>query len=251
MSSESAFPESWEKREAEARVPCERCAALCGLLSKEDQGRLSQIARQRTIARGGTIFRAHEAPPYFAAIISGVVKLCRVLPDGRQQIVGLLFPSDFLGRPFHARNHFFAAAATDVRLCCFDKRRFEAAIRDCPGLVFRLFERSLDELDAAHEWMLLLGRKTAEERVASFLLLAAHRCSPLNWSARSDSGPVRFNLPVSRTDIADFLGVTLSTVSRQIAQLEARGIVRAEAGRGVVIEDIRGLLQVSGDCLQV
>jgi CRP/FNR family transcriptional regulator len=118
-------------------------------------------------------------------------------------------------------------------------------MKDSSSLVFRLFRHSLDQLDAAREWMLLLGRKTAEERLASFLLLVARRSTMLGPKAQK-AERLSFELPISRTDIADFLGLALETVSRQLGRLEADGIIRIEASRLVVIEDMGGLVSAAG-----
>jgi CRP/FNR family transcriptional regulator len=241
--------EQYPEIQAAERTSCDRCAvwrrALCGSLPIEELGRLSSIGRQRTVAKGQVIYRGQEAPGSFAAIIAGVVKLSKIMPDGRQQIVGLLFPSDFLGRPFGTHSPYFATAASNVQLCCFGKSQFENLMRDCPSLVCRLFERTLDELDAAHEWMLLLGRKTAEEKLASFLLLLARRSVPVSLAPTTGERPAQFELPLTRTDIADFLGLTLETVSRQMAHLKARGIIRSVTFRSIVIPDLRRLEELT------
>ena len=162
-----------------AHQRCEHCAirhkAVCGALSDEELAGISKIARQRYIQPGQTIFSDEDDAEFFANIVTGTVKLSKTLADGRQQIVGLQFAPDFLGRAYGSENPFFAEAATDVELCCFPRDGFERLLKEFPGLEHRLFEHTLSELDAAREWMLLLGRKTAEEKVASFLLMIANR----------------------------------------------------------------------------
>ena len=116
-----------------------------------------------------------DAEDWFANVLSGVVKLTKTLADGRQQIVELLFPSDFLGRPFKAGSGYVAEAATPVELCCFNRQPFEALMHEWPSLKQLFLERTLDEVEAAREWMLLLGRKSAEEKVAALILLVLRR----------------------------------------------------------------------------
>ena len=161
-------------------LPLSRCQgcpvrdrAVCGAMSDEQIARLSEIAHRKKYADGQMIMSDQEPVAFFANVISGTIKLTKTISDGRQQIVGLLFPPDFLGRTFGRSNPYFAEAASDVEVCVFPSESFERLIDTYPDLQHRLFERTLDELDAAREWMLLLGRKTAEEKVASLLLLLA------------------------------------------------------------------------------
>jgi CRP/FNR family transcriptional regulator len=210
-------------------------------LSNEELTALNSISRHRKVLAGQTIMGDEEKPDFFANVQSGVVKLTKTLPDGRQQIVGLQFASDFLGRPFGDRSPFFADAATDVELCCYPTRKFEELMKQFPHIEHNLFEHTLDELDAAREWMVLLGRKTAEEKVASFLLLLANRSRQLGCSSLPDFNTARFELPLTRADMGDYLGLTIETVSRQITRLKTRGLIRLEGGRMVFVPDVERL----------
>jgi CRP/FNR family transcriptional regulator len=215
-------------------------------MSDEQISRLSAISHRKKYAAGQTILSDREPVTFFANIISGTIKLTKTIADGRQQIVGLLFPPDFLGRTFSRSNCYFAEAASDVEVCMFPNEAFERLIDGHPELKHRLFERTLDELDAAREWMLLLGRKTAEEKVASFLLLLARRSVFADCS--TENGPVvrRFELPLRRADMADYLGLTIETVSRQLTRLKASGIVKMIDTRTLEVPDIAGLAEVAG-----
>jgi CRP/FNR family transcriptional regulator len=171
----------------------------------------------------------------YANILSGVVKLTKLMADGRQQIVGLQFAPDFLGRPFKRQSDFSAEAATNVRICSFPKSVLEEILRQSPQMEHRLHEQTLKELDEARDWMLTLGRKTASEKVASFLYLIARHIDP---NIDLSTGPIRFELPLKRADIADFLGLTIETVSRQLTKLRKSGIIRIENNRKVIIDHI-------------
>jgi CRP/FNR family transcriptional regulator len=171
-------------------------------------------------------------------VLAGVVKLTKSLSDGRQQIVGLQFAPDFLGRPFKAESAINAEAATDVSLCSFPKPVMDRMIAESPGLEHRLLKQTLKELDEARDWMVTLGRKTAAERVASFLLLIARNIDP---TADPDRREASFTLPLTRADIADFLGLTIETVSRQITKLRADGIIKVENNREVTVADMARL----------
>ena len=193
-----------------SRHGCETCAvrsrALCGALDIEELTRLNALARHRHVSVGQTILHEQEPPPFLANIVSGVVKLTRTMQDGRHQIVGLQFPSDFLGRPYGDTCIYGAVAATDVQLCTFPTRPLQTLFDALPNIKHRLLTETLAELDAARDWMLLLGRKTAKEKVATLLLMIARRsvamgCAPLEQSRFSS-----FALPLSRSEIADYLG---------------------------------------------
>ncbi len=233
-----------------ARNRCDVCAirhrAVCGALSNEELEAMNGISRQRLLTPGEPILSADEEITWFGNIVSGAVKLTKLLSDGRQQIVGLQFAPDFLGRAFKERSPYFAEAATDVELCIFPKPAFERILKEKPDLEFRLFQDTLDELDAARDWMLLLGRKTAAEKVASFLYMIARR-SPMIGCAHHQGGEeVLFQMPLNRSEIADYLGLTIETVSRQIGRLKADGVLQLHATREFSILDMDRLSEISG-----
>ena len=228
---------------------CQICAirhkAVCGALSDSELERLNGISRQRTFRAGEPILDADQEIDYFANIVHGAVKLTKIMSDGRQQIVGLQFAPDFLGRAYRDRSPYFAEAATDVELCIFPKAGFEHLLKDIPDLEMRLFQDTLNELDAARDWMLLLGRKTASEKVASFIELIARRSPMIGCAHSPDQPEIQFHLPLSRAEIADYLGLTIETVSRQIGKLKSAGILQLHATREVSVRDLPGLREAA------
>lgn len=229
---------------------CEQCSvrnrAVCAALREDELSELNRIARRKLVHAGETILSDQEPASFLGNIVSGVVKLTKTLADGRQQIVGLQFPPDFLGRAFSAKNPYFAEAATEVELCCFQRPDFERLMSDHPDLEHRLFERTLHELDAAREWMVLLGRKTAEEKVASFLLMLANRSAMIGCADDETPNEARFVMPLTRSDIADYLGLTIETVSRQITRLRVRGIIRPLDSRTFLVPNLELLTRAAG-----
>ena len=229
---------------------CDHCPvrhqAVCGSLDDIQVKKLSQIAHRRKVPAGQTIISDAEPVDFFANVISGAVKLTKTLPDGRQQIVGLLFAPDFLGRAYSRSNPYTAEAATEVEICTFPNGAFERLVQEYPGLQQRLFQHTLDELDAARDWMLLLGRKTAEEKVASFLYMLARR-SQINGCGQHDKpANASFELPLTRADMADFLGLTIETVSRQLTRLKTSNVIRLSTNRLIMVPDVKRLAQVAG-----
>lgn len=230
---------------------CSSCAvrhqAICGALQDSELVRLNQIARKRTFKPGQIIMSDENRAEFFANVVSGVIKLTKTLPDGRQQIVGLLFAPDFVGRAFSENNPYFAEAATEVELCCFPHGGFENVLKEFPGLEHRLFERTLDELDSARDWMVLLGRKSAQEKVASFLMLLAKRALHTGCPHAVNLAMPTFALPLTRADIADYLGLTIETVSRQITKLKTRKLIKLVDNHSIMVPDLEALGDVAGE----
>ena len=223
-----------------------RHRAICGALRGDNLARINQIARHKTYRAGETIFFENDAVTYLGNVVSGVVKLGKLLPDGRQQIVGLQFASDFLGRAFKGKATCHAEAATDVELCIFPRKPFELLLSDIHDLEDRLFSNTLDELDSARDWLLLLGRQSAREKVAKFLLMIARRIPNIGCGAEADADAIRFDLPLSRADMADFLGLTIETVSRQITRLKTDDLIDVEQNRTITVPSVSRLEAASG-----
>ncbi|MEJ6848358.1 Crp/Fnr family transcriptional regulator [Sinorhizobium fredii] len=225
-------------------VVCAACEArhggVCGTLTASQLTELSRHAARRRVEPGSEMIGQGEAANNYANIIRGVVKLSKMLSDGRQQIVGLQFAPDFMGRPFMRESALSAEAATDTDVCAFPRAVIERLVGEAPGLEHRLHEQALKELDEARDWMLTLGRKTAQEKVASFLYLIATHVDPESGVAKE------FDLPLSRADIADYLGLTIETVSRQITKLRKEGVIRVENTRRVIVPDSRRLMRHAG-----
>ncbi|MFZ2099033.1 MAG: Crp/Fnr family transcriptional regulator [Oricola sp.] len=229
---------------------CRACEArhkgICGALNGDQLTKLNRFTKQYHYESGHELLSAGEDIHRYSNILRGVVKLSKLLADGRQQIVGLQFAPDFMGRPFRAQSDVIADAATDVTLCTFPKTVLEELVRESSNLEHRLHEQALQELDEAREWMLTLGRKTAGEKVASFLFLIASNIDP---EIDAHVGPIVFELPLKRSDIADFLGLTIETVSRQITKLRKAGVIQVENNRTVIVpglEKLRMACEVDG-----
>ncbi|MCK5932242.1 MAG: Crp/Fnr family transcriptional regulator [Fulvimarina manganoxydans] len=223
-------------------VVCRACEArhrgVCGALSPDELKTLSRATIKHKMPADAEMIASDEPIETYSNIMAGVVKLTKLMPDGRQQIVGLQFAPDFLGRPFRASSTISAEAATDVAVCSFPKTVLEEMVKRSPELGHKLHEQSLKELDEARDWMLTLGRKTAAEKVASFLHLIATHIDP---EIDPSDGAIRFELPLKRADIADFLGLTIETVSRQLTKLRKAGIIEIESNRLVTVPSLRRL----------
>jgi CRP/FNR family transcriptional regulator, anaerobic regulatory protein len=228
---------------------CEVCAirsrAVCGALSPEELEAMNRIAQRKQVPAGTVIMHEGESFDCFANVLDGVIKLTKTMTDGRQHIVGLLFPADFLGRTMREESPYRAEAATATELCLFPRGDFERIMLRYPDMQSRLLEQTLDELDACHDWTLLLGRKSAGERVASFLLMIARRVREVGCNADPHSDSATFHLPMGRSDIADYLGLTTESVSRQISKLKRDGVIELQGNREIEVPSMGRLLKLA------
>ncbi len=190
---------------------------------------------------GQTIVWRGDDLKHFSSLVSGIASLSRTLEDGRTQMVGLLLPSDFIGRPGRQLVEFEVTAVTDVTLCRFERKPFEDLVEDIPHVSQRVMEMALDELDAAREWMVLLGRKTAKEKIATFIEMIVRR------DTIPAHGVSNHALPLTREEIANFLGLTLETVSRQLSILKKENVIEFSDRRNFFIKDLAALHGASGD----
>lgn len=231
-----------------AKQDCGDCPirhrAVCARCEPDELKQLEDIKYYRTYEPGQTVVWAGDRMDFVASVVAGAATLAQTMEDGRRQMVGLLLPSDFMGRPGRDSVRYDVVAVSNLTMCCFRKAPFEQLIQTTPHIAERLLEMTLDELDAAREWMLVLGRKTAREKIASLLSIIARRDVPLSADG---SRSVTFDLPLTREAMADYLGLTLETVSRQVSALKRDGVVVLQGKRRVHIPDIDLLMEEAGD----
>lgn len=226
-----------------AKTDCAACPirhrAVCASCAPPELARLEAIKSYRTVRAGEIVAMEGGALDFVASVVTGCATLTRSLEDGRTQMVGLLMPGDFVGRPGRDTAPYEVTAATDAVLCRFARRPFERLLEELPSLRARLLEMSLDELDAARDWMLLLGRKTAREKVASLLMIVMRR-------AAHGGSPPRAELPLTREAMASYLGLTIETVSRQMTALRKDGVIVLQGQRGLTCRDLGALAAEAG-----
>mgnify|MGYP001552958612 FL=1 len=212
-----------------------RNRAICAALSDDEISLLGKMGRHHRLSAGQTLIWEGEEALLVANVIGGVLKLSTSLPDGREQIVGVVYPSDFIGRPFGTRTQHNVTALTDAHVCTFSSSDFDRFAREHPDLEHRLLERTLTELDRTRHWLLLLGRMTATEKLAHFLLEMSQRLVRTGCGA---IGPAdAFDLPFGRQQIADILGLTIETVSRRLNDMKAKGVIALPSRRRIEILD--------------
>ena len=222
-----------------------RHRAVCARCDADELELLEDIKYYRSFTAGQTIMWAGDRMDFVASVVSGVASLTQTMEDGRTQMVGLLLPSDFVGRPGREQATYTVTATSDLVMCCFRRKPFEQMINSTPHIAHRLLEMTLDELDAAREWMLVLGRKTAREKIASLLAIIARRDAVL--AKNSEMNSLAFDLPLTREAMSDYLGLTLETVSRQVSALKKDGVIVLEGKRRINVPDMDRLMDEAGD----
>ncbi len=204
---------------AEHCEPCPvRKLAVCGELSLEELLELATMVREVSYRKRQQLFREGDKATHVFILTSGAAKTSLSLPDGRRQITGFYYRSDFLGLVSNETYAFSAEALTDMTLCRFKRKEYEVLLGSHPHLEQRLLKTESDEIKASQRQMLLLGRGTALERVASFLLEQMAR-------SRHFGNACQVWLPMTREDVGDYLGLTTETVSRLFTRLSREGIV--------------------------
>ena len=228
---------------------CDTCAvrsrAICAALGPVELSALNAIGRRRTLAAGEPLIWEGDDSILVANVIDGILKLSTGTEDGREQIFGVVYPADFIGRPFGATTHHAVTALTDARVCVFARADFDRFAGEHPALEHKLLQRTLAELDRTRSWMLLLARKSAEEKVATFLLDMAERLAPPE-SMQAGRPLDFFDLPFSRQQIGDVLGLTIETVSRQMTRLRRDGVIDLPTRRAVAILERAELQAIAG-----
>jgi CRP/FNR family transcriptional regulator len=211
-----------------------RDSALCGSLDDHELRALNLIGRRRKLSRGQTLIWAGDDSVICGNLLSGVMKLSVSTADGREQTVGLLYPADFVGRPYAEQADFTVTALGAAELCVFPRTAFEHVLEDHARMERLLLRRTFAALDEARARMLALARLSAGEKVAGFLLDMADRAGGCRATA---FGPVTFDLPLTRGEMAEALGLTTETVSRQLGLLKAKKAIALQGARGITIRD--------------
>lgn len=179
---------------------------------------LASVSAVQKVKPGKTLFAEGDDADTVFEIVQGILKLYKLLPDGRRQIVSFISTDKLIGLSNEATYQYTAEALTEVSLCRYSRAQFERLLDEVPGFARRVLNARSQDLHSAQDQMLLLGRKTAMERIASFLL---------GFDKLQHSSPVNglLHLPMSRADIADYLGLTIETVSRTLTKLKQDRII--------------------------
>lgn len=216
---------------------CAECEArhngMCEALSDEELSFFSRAAQRMTLPPGRMIMEEGEAALYFYNVNVGMVRLFKSLPDGRRQITGFASPGHFIGLASTSVNMISAESIDTVQFCRFSRSVLASMMNEYPALERKLLDIAIHELALNQQQLLLLGRKTALEKVVTFLLMwwrqqNACRSASLDENTKLTlplDANTKLTLPLSRTDLADYLGLTIETVSRSLGSLKKNGLI--------------------------
>ncbi len=225
------------------RVDCATCAvrslAVCGALAPEDLHVVGAIAHPRRLEAGKQLIQEGEPAENVFTLTEGMLKLYKLMPDGRRQVTGFMIPGDFIGLAYGQSYIYSAEAVMPTQACRFRRAALLEKMGEHPELEHRLLGLASNELAAAQAQMLLLGRKSARERLASFIVGLAERRRIVVGEAMP--------LPMSRIDIADFLGLTIETVSRVFTAMRKDRLIALPDKHSVLIVDLAALKAAAGD----
>ena len=188
--------------------------------AEAEPGEIGSLSRRISFAARSRILTESEPSTAVCMLTHGTAGLYKMLADGRRQIVAFALPGDFLGPLFSDRHTCSVDAISEVTARQFRRGLLLTALQAHPKSLYLMLEAASRETDAARDHMLLLGRGTAEEKFAEFII---------SWRARAGRRGVLSNLvplPMSRRDLADYLGLTIETVSRMITRLERENVIR-------------------------
>ncbi|KAF1710456.1 Crp/Fnr family transcriptional regulator [Pseudoxanthomonas kalamensis DSM 18571] len=230
---------------ASSQVDCSHCAAhelaVCSVLNPAETAELGSHANRIDIPANGVLARTGQPCRQAYSVTSGMLRLVRSLPDGRRQIAEFLHVGDFVGLSEAPVYRYNIEAVTHTRVCAFDRDDLRRMRERFPQLEYKLLERACRGLDSAHDAMLLLARLAPLERLASFLVMFQERARDGNRGLP----PNPLVLPMSRSDIADYLGLTVETVSRSFTRLREQGVIALPDPQIIEILDHAALIKLA------
>lgn len=220
--------------------PCHGCAvreiAVCNVLQQGELAEFKGLGGHQQLHEGQPLFHEGDPVKQVFNVTEGALKIYKLLPDGRRQVMGFMFPGDFLGLSISDEHAFTAEALENTHMCRFARGRFDDFVDGHSGMERELYTLAANELAAAQAQMVLLGRKSATERLATFFLDLLRRKERVERLTATT-----IDLPMSRSDIADYLGLTKETVSRVLAQLKRKRLIRLVTLNRIEILDRDGL----------
>jgi len=222
---------------------CDFCRVInysvCGALAPDELARFGASSHEIFLSEGDILVRDGDIEDYVFSVTSGCLKSFKQLPDGRRQVTGFYFPGDFLGLTDTDVYLADIEAISESGLCRMERKTLNSLTNEIPNLDRRLHELTSEALAELQGQIVLLGRKTAREKVATFLLMLSKRAFERGVTAN----PV--SVPMIREDIADFLGLTTETVSRTFSTLRKLNLIGVDVDKTVELIDRDGLQRIA------
>lgn len=213
-------------------------------------GDLSRLANRADFGQGQTVMMQGDVSEKVGILRSGVIKTVFMTEDGDTQVLGLLFPGDFVGRAFEGEYRFSYEAATDAEVCLFNRASFEALLMGSPMLEHEYLLSSLRQMDMMHSWTCLLRGRTARERVAAYFMFSALFDGETDAILDMSGADPVVKLRLCRADLASLLDMTPETFCRCLHGLADKGAVRVLAPNRIELSDMRRLRHLAGAPLE-
>ncbi|WP_102226385.1 Crp/Fnr family transcriptional regulator [Acidimangrovimonas sediminis] len=226
--------------------PLDKLTRLMHSLPAPLQAELESVWECRNVAQGEVLLAEGEDTGHVGYVVEGLLGMVKELPDGRRHIVGLLVAADMYGRAFDGLSGYRIEALADsvVRVC--DREVFEDIVGRSPETEHMFLVEVLDELDAAREWVMVLGGPKIVQRLAAFLFILCRRKRREGWNPAAEGGRVNLRLEIRRQDLAHYLGARPESLSRAFHELERRGIIRINDPYDVDVLTLSGLVEAAG-----
>lgn len=227
------------------------CVAMLGVAGMDIQGKAAVACSsgcesaacthctQRALVAKQHLFIHGDEQRYIYYVHSGCLRLYKTLGNGRRRVIGFSFAGDFIGFGIGSEFPYNAQSIGRSEVRCLPRGTFHKLALEIPRFAFRLYEATTLELAAAHDLALTIGQRNSTAAVASFLLWLSRR------NERRGVAPTTISLPMPRTDIADYLGLTGETVSRTFTRLRVGGLIRVTRKRLVQLTDMPALLELA------
>ena len=216
-----------------------RSYSFCRCLLEGQLKEFSKVSCERTYNDKQNIFLQQDEATSLYNITKGNVKIYQLLDDGRIQIIGFLYPGDFFGSYKNGKYNYSADSIGDVRTCVFEQKKLDDYLERNVTLAKELLNQTSHELTLAQDRMSVLGKLDAIERLSKFILNISHQRKRIGWQ----NNPI--SIPMTRQDIADYLGLTIETVSREITKLKSTNIIKVISSKQIFINDMAKLTNLS------
>lgn len=217
------------------RAPCATCSAhneaICSAINDCDMDDFARNVRTRLVKPGQSVYREFEEAKFVYSVVSGEIRLANLLDDGRRQVTAFKTAGEVLGEQRNGYYQSDAEAVCDTVVCQISIKALETYLKKMPAMQTALTEKVLEELQELRHLAILLGRKTPIEKIATFLIDRAEK------SSSETENEINVSLTMGRTDIADFLGLTIETVSRTITKLKKMGVLEVPSNHSILIKD--------------
>ena len=216
-----------------------RSYSFCRCLHDDELKVFQEISTEKKYENNRNIFLQQDKSVNLFNITEGNVKIYQLLNDGRIQIIGFLYPGDFFGSYKNGKYNYSADAIGNVRVCAFDQEKLDKYIEKNMTLAKELLHLTSHELTLAQDRISVLGKFSATERLAKFIFNISEQRKRIGWK----NNPI--SLPMTRQDIADYLGLTIETVSREFSKLKTSNIIKILNSKQIFISDFEKLSNIN------